>query len=215
MAEDNAPLPKYLDEAGRIIAPSIERPGDLTPVSVRLPSLDEMSKLAPDELLQVAQKYGVYEPWRNLFAQNAEYVAKFSRLTPGTPAFDAEVMRITEPMSSPRAALGLARAANRNYNQILATDGDESQILVRVGEGDDAMCEGCQVAEGAEGTLAEHDAIGLPGTQQCGQNCRCVLIPVESPPAREEAEGDIVGDIIGGILIGAAASYVIDKLLED
>lgn len=204
VADNDTPVPKYVDERGRIVAPSIERPGDMTPVSVKLPSIDALKDLTPAELLEVSQRYGVSEPWRALFRANEKYVAEFSRLTPGTADFAAEVARITEPMQSERAALGLARASMRNYNQLLATDGDETQILVRVGEGDDAMCEGCRALEGVEGTHAEHDAVGLPGSQECGQNCRCVLLPVET---RSFAD---IGDVL---LAGAAAYGIIDMIL--
>jgi hypothetical protein len=173
------PRPKYADERGRIVAPGIERPDDMTPVAVKLPSIDALKNLTPDELLEVSQRYGVYAPWRELWQSNAQYVAQFSAIPPGSPAFWDEVRRITDPEQSARAALGLARSAQRNYNQLLATDGDETQLLVRVGEGDDAMCDGCIDKAGFEGTYAEHDAEGLPGSQECGQNCRCVLMPVD------------------------------------
>lgn len=197
---------KIFDERGRIIAPGIARPDGMTPVSVRLPSLAEMSNLDPAELLQVAQAYGVYSPWDALFAQNQAYVANFSRLPPTAQA--AEVERITAALSERRAALGLARASARGYNQILATDGDENQILVRVGEGDDAMCDGCIEREGTEGTLAEHEAVGLPGSQECGQNCRCVLIPVDTP-----ATPDAAGEAAGSVLAGVVAAGVIAAIL--
>jgi hypothetical protein len=212
---DDSPKPKYLDERGRIIAPGIERPGDMTPISVKLPDIAALRDLSPADLLEVSQRYGVVAPWRDLFAQNAAYVEQFSKLPPGTDAFWAEVNRITLPEESKRAALGLARASQRNYNQLLATNGDEAQLLVRVGEGDDAMCEGCQGLEGAEGTYAEHEAIGLPGSQECGQGCRCQLMPVDSPAEQRGAqEGEGMG-LADWLLLGAAAAIVIDSILED
>lgn len=196
------PTPKYLDERGRIVAPGIDRPDDRTPIGVKLPSIDALRDLTPDELLEVSQRYGVYAPWKDLFGQNARYVAQFSTIPLGdADRFWQEVRRITDPEQSKRAALGLARAGQRNYNQLLATDGDENQILVRVGEGDDAMCDGCMEAEGAEGTYAEHDAIGLPGSQQCGQNCRCVLVPVDVRASGPAIMGyDESRDVIGLLL---------------
>jgi hypothetical protein len=199
------PNPKYVDERGRIVAPGIERPGDMTPVGVKLPSIDALKDLTPAELLEVSQRYGVYAPWRELWTQNAAYVEQFSRIPPGSVDFWGEVSRITDERMGKRAALGLARSAQRNYNQLLATDGDETQILVRVGEGDDAMCDGCRAAEGIEGTLAEHDAVGLPGSQECGHNCRCVLLPVDAP------KSDDLGDLL---LTGAVALAILDEVLS-
>ena len=203
--EGGAPEPRYLDERGRVIAPSIDRPGDMTPIGVKLPDIAALKDLTPDELLEVSQRYGVYAPWRDLWTANAAYVERFSKIPPGSPEFLAEVQRITDPTESKRAALGLARGAQRNYNQILATDGDETQLMVRVGEGDDAMCDGCVELMGTEGTYAEHDAVGLPGSQQCGQNCRCVLIPVDNKTQ--------ITDIGGNLLTGMAAIELIDALL--
>ena len=204
MVDDSKPRPKFIDERGRIVAPGIERPGDMTPVSVKLPSIDALKGLTPDELLEVSQRYGVYAPWRDLWAQNADYVAQFSKIPVGTLDYWKEVSRITEPAESSRAALGLARAGQRNYNQLLATSGEEAQLLVRVGEGDASMCEGCEALEGIEGTIAEHEAAGLPGSQECGQNCRCVLLPVDSPASTDLAEL---------LLAGAAAYTVLDAIL--
>jgi hypothetical protein len=205
-----APNPKYLDERGRIIAPGIDRPNDMTPVAVKLPSIASLSSLTDSELLAVAQRYGVYAPWRDMFAANAKYVEQFSKIPVGSDRFWQEVNRITLPEESSRAALGLARGAQRNYNQLLATDGDESRVLARVGEGDDAMCDGCIEREGAEGTMAEHEAIGLPGTQECGGNCRCVLIPVDDPPAKQ-TQGEDEGS---WLLTGIIAAGIISAILE-
>jgi len=207
MADENdIPQPRYFDERGRLIAPGIERPGDMTPVATKLPDIAALKNLTPAELLEVSQRYGVYAPWRDLWAANAKYVEAFSKIPAGTPDFWSEVGRITDPEQSGRAALGLARSAQRNYNQLLATDGDETQVLVRVGEGDDAMCGGCMGLEGTEGTMAEHEAIGLPGSQECGQNCRCQLMPVDSPKSTD------LGELL---LAGAAAYSALDLILGD
>jgi hypothetical protein len=91
---------------------------------------------------------------------------------------------MTDKMSNLNTAKALARGGMRQYNQLVATDGNPEQILVRVGEGDEAMCDGCRALESAEGTYGEHAAIGLPGEQECGGHCRCMLIPVDggNPP---------------------------------
>jgi hypothetical protein len=184
------PRQRWIDERGRLNAPGIERSSELTPIITQLPSLAALKGLTPDELLEVSQRYGVYPGWQDLWTRNAAYVEQYSRIPPGSPEFWNEVQRITDPAESNRAALGLARAGAREYNQLLATDGNPAQIMVRVGEGDDAMCDGCIDLMGAEGTYDEHDAMGLPGSQECGQNCRCVLIPVSDTPEGTAVLGD-------------------------
>lgn len=186
--------PKVLDSRGRIIAPSIERPGNMTPVDVKLPSIAELRHLTDSELLEVAQRYGVYNGWNDLFTRNAALVEQLGRIPPGSVAFWNEVERITEPMRSTGTAKSIARTSMRSYNQIIASDGDPDTVMVRVGEGDDLMCDGCMAIESAEGTYSEHEAIGLPGTQECGGHCRCMLIPVDTPDPRFESAPLLTGD---------------------
>ena len=60
-------------------------------------------------------------------------------------------------------------------------DGDPNQLLVRIGEGDDDMCDVCAGLEGETGTIAYHESIGLPGAATClgGDACRCDLVPYD------------------------------------
>lgn len=180
----DAPRPTYLDERGRIIAPSIERPDNMTPVTVKLPSIAELKDLTDAQLLEVSQRYGIYQGWNDVFRGNANLLSQFSAIPPGSDEFWARVEGMTEKMSGFKTAKALARYGMRNYNQLVATDGNPDQILVRVGEGDEAMCDECRAMESAEGTYGEHAAIGLPGEQECNGHCRCMLLPVETgtPP---------------------------------
>lgn len=185
--------PKYLDERGKIIAPTVDRPSDLYPVTVRLPSIADLSSLSDAELYGVAQRFGIFAPWRERFQHNTKYIEQIGKIPENSVDFWNRIRDITGGMGSQTTALGIARGAVRSYNQLIATDGREDQVLVRVGEGDENMCEGCMAIEGAEGTYGEHDAIGLPGSQDCGQNCRCMLIPVETPDMGPRGENLLTG----------------------
>ena len=174
-----ANFPEGFDESGRFVGPGITRAADLTPVQVKLPDIADLKGLTKAELLTLSQRYGIYPPNRQMRLDAAQYVKDYSKIPPNSPEFTMEVERLTNPKISKRASLNLARRAQREYQQIIAQNGDENQVFVRIGEGDDNMCEDCERLEGEEGTRAYHESIGMPGRQRCGENCRCSLMPVE------------------------------------
>jgi hypothetical protein len=112
-------------------------------------------------------------------ADNMAYLSRMTRLGSDTPEFQAELERLMD-QNTRRGLIGAVRRTQERYTTAMAVAGNEGQLLVRISEGDTHVCENCFDLEGATGTLAEHAAIGLPGSQSCrgGDYCRCQLVPV-------------------------------------
>ncbi len=204
-----ATLPgESIDAAGRFHAPGITRPGDLTPETYKLPSLAATKNLSNGQLMGLAQRYGFYTPDRELRADAQAYVKQFAAIPEKSKDFWKEVDRITKPEGGRGAALKMARRSQRRYQTLAVMAGSgPNPTLIRIGEDDSESCDGCIERSGTEGTMAEQRAVGLPGHQECGENCRCTLSAV-----------DKVNNTTGGLgwlLAGAMAAAVISEVLED
>lgn len=175
------PQPSFIDSKGRINSPVIEREGGI-PTGVQLPTAASMVNMDDAELHALLQRYGVAKPWQEMSDDAAQYVARMqSRTTPAMTEEEVneEVARITTPISQ-RGLRGLARRTQERWTTMEALDavGDMSHELIRISEGDDAVCDSCLALAGSIGTIFEHEAIGLPGSQSCdgGDDCRCTLV---------------------------------------
>lgn len=171
---------RTVDESGRILSPGIIRPDGVVPAARAMPALAEMRALETADLLGELQFFGVVDPWPKLRANAAAYVTRMTSLQPGSTAWAAEVENVIGT-SSRRGVLGLARRTQERYTTMGAVGGDPDAELMRIGEGDEHVCDSCDEREGTIGTLAQHEAMGLPGAQSCqgGDYCRCALVRIE------------------------------------
>ena len=166
----------------KIYDPYIARPDDMAPIEAGIPPIEAVQQLPVADRLKVAQRFGWYPPPREYQEAVQKYVADFSKMPPGSADFKTEVQRLTADFGSKRTALGIARGGMRNYQQTAAMNGDPETNLSRICEDDTASCNGCIEKQGEEGTIAYHRAIGAPGNQECGSNCRCELHAVDKKP---------------------------------
>ena len=161
----------------RLLAPGIEL-GD-APSQVRLPSIEEMSRLSRKELLDVLQHYGVTEPWESMRASTAAYLERVSNIVPGDPRWEAEMNALLG--GEQRALLSLARRTSEKWGTLDAIDGNVNQEMMWVTHTDDNLCDNCDDRGGEIKTYAEWVQAGLPGAAVClgGDQCRCELVPVD------------------------------------
>lgn len=212
---DTAIPGEFFDSRGRFHGPAIERAADMTPVQVKLPSLpalkDYMKGMGPaaqaDALLAISRRYGITKTIREMGSEVGTWLDQVHGIPPGSEQFRAEMRRILAPKTSNvDAARKQARYSMRKYQQVAAQNGDPNQSFVRIAEGDENTCEGpngCARLDGHVGTMAEHQAVGAPGMQICGSNCRCTLMAVSS-----------VGGMQGNWLADAGATVgILDGIL--
>lgn len=154
-------------------------PDDLIPYGAKMPPVSQLTEYSTDELVAHARELGYYPPPREYRDDISQYVERYSKLSPDAPEFAAEVERLYDPSASRRAAVGLARKSQREYQQRAALALNPNVVLLRLAEDDEATCDGCARLNGFEGTIEEQEQVGLPGSQECGQNCRCDLIPTD------------------------------------
>jgi hypothetical protein len=171
------PSPKRL-EGERLVAPDIGRDGAV-PVAMPLPKLAAMVSLSDSELLAVLERLGITDTTQQMLEDTRRYVARLTRIPPGSPAFASEVERLLS-QDDRRGLVGITRRAQERYTTLQALDGSDSAMLIRISEGDTHVCEDCAMLEGYVGNYEEQAAIGLPGAQSCrgGDYCRCQLVLV-------------------------------------
>lgn len=183
-------------------SPAIVRPGGVVPELGPMPTPAEMSALSNADLIALLQRHGVREDWNSLIAQKQRFTESFHRIA---PVDEATLMARTEALYQPAVhdVRKIARRTQERYTTIEAMDGDINAVFVRVAELDDVTCDGCSSLAGFEGTLADQEAAGLPGNQECGGNCRCQLVRVEG------------GRAAGPLLAVAAAVAAVAAFSED
>jgi hypothetical protein len=129
------------------------------------------------------------------------WLQEVTNIPPGSARFREEMQRVLNPkVGGVAAARRQARFAQRRYQQLAAQAGNPNQRFVRIAEGDERTCDGCAQLEGTEGTMEEQRAAGLPGHQECGQNCRCTLQPIETVGNDWQLSGTEAFAILGLLL---------------
>jgi hypothetical protein len=166
----------------RLVTPTLERVDWRSPpAGVTMPSLDELGAMSTEDLAAWAERWGIYGAWPTLRAESVAYLSKRGTALPGTEEF-AEGLRALVDGDSRRFLLGANRRVLREYQTLDALSGEQGvgQKLIRVTEGDDHVCDGCEPLGGMVGTIEEHEAEGLPGSASClgGEYCRCTLVPI-------------------------------------
>jgi hypothetical protein len=109
----------------------------------------------------------------------AKWLERFN-ITTSDPRYQVEFDRLIESGASNKAVLAESRRAGERSELLHAADGNLDVNCVYVNEGENP-CEECAAIGGEEMTLAEfEDANMMPG-DRClgGDNCKCVLIPIE------------------------------------
>jgi hypothetical protein len=186
------PVPAGEVVGNEYITPGLRR--DARPEQVRLPNIDEMRDLSNGQLIDILEHFGVVQPWETMVANASSYVARLTELRPGTEEFRAEVERITSPQigifqtevgrivdaESRRGLLSLSRRTAQAWSSLDAIDGNVSQEMIWITEGDDHVCESCVSRGGTIMTYAEWQDAGPPGASVClgGDQCRCDLVAV-------------------------------------
>jgi hypothetical protein len=181
------------------------RPHGVVPELGPMPSPEGMSAMSNADLSELLRRHGVREPWDNLVAQGARYNNRFMNIP---PVGEAAIQERAAALYAPETTAGLRRLTRRTqerYTTAEAINGDPNAILVRVAELDDRTCSGCESLAGFEGTIAEHEAAGLPGQQECGGNCRCQNVRVEGGGA----------SAAGAVVAAAAAVAAVTALTDE
>lgn len=146
------------------------------PKQVRLPSLADLGKLSPDDLVTTLANYGVVLSLDDYAVVAAKYISRMTNLT-GTP-FDEELARV---LKTDTALLEAARELRRDWVSAAQADGDGRAEFIWLTELDDSVCGPCEERGGDIRTYDEWAATGLPGAGVCdgGSRCRCELIRFE------------------------------------
>lgn len=140
----------------------------------------QLDSLTDAELRAVMTEFGMRVPFEKLITDAQKYVAEMTNLIPGTPAFNAEVERITGSASR-RGLLGMARRTQETMTTREIMERTDVKEFIRILDSDENNCDPCVGLAGEIGTLEYHESIGLPGAASClgGDYCRCQLIPFE------------------------------------
>jgi hypothetical protein len=171
-----------------------------------MPSPAEMSGMSNADLSELLRRHKVREPWNELVGQTQKYNENFMRIPPTDPLAIEERARALYDTETKAGLRRLTRRTQERYTTAEAVDGEwGTAILVRVAELDDVTCDGCESNAGFEGTYQEQEAVGLPGQQECGGNCRCQLVRVEGGGASS------AGLAVAAVAAAAAVTALVDE----
>ena len=152
------------------------------PKQVRFPSAEQLRAMDNKQLAKELERWGVVDAWPQMRASAAGYLQRMTSLQPGSDTWNAELDKLVNK-DSRRFLLGANRRVMREYGVLNSLDGRDAETaeFVRVSEGDEHVCDGCDPLAGMIGTMKEHAEAGLPGPRSClgGDNCRCELVLVE------------------------------------
>lgn len=142
-----------------------------------LPSMDALAQIGLGELSTILIETGVVP---SVDALAMQYFQGAQRLLPFPGNSTQMSVGLDElTTANKRELVGLARSM---YREIIILDGAEDGVKewIRMTEGDDRVCEGCEPLGGEIGDYAYHESIGLPGAASClgGDSCRCTLLPL-------------------------------------
>ena len=146
------------------------------PELVRLPEIDNLKKLDLHDLNEVLTRFGITGTWTELEQDVSRYIQRVSTRQWTRAELKAEVQRIAG-VETNRGARTIAKRAYREYSQLHALGNDNPRDVdwIRHGEGGESQCDGCSEREGETGTLEHHASIGMPGQQECGEECLCTM----------------------------------------
>ena len=174
-------LGSYTDDLGRVYSSHIERGSDNVPKVV--PGLDTASlkELGTEDigtLNNVVGKFGLTNSPEQMLDMQSSMLQAFSS-RPGSPMYETDLMRLKEGMEG-RVLLGQSRRVSERFETLTAIDGNMSQEMIYLNEGDDP-CDGCAPLGGETMTYAEfiqNDM--LPGSQCYGGDlCLCQLMAIK------------------------------------
>jgi hypothetical protein len=165
---------------GVTVSPSLSfrDAGKLLPSVVPIPDPKELNGMEPAELREILARFGVMPSWTEEIARAMPLAQRAAGLTYSNENVDRILKEATD--SSARDLAQRTKDVYRNYMVARITDGNEKQEMIRVSEGDDAVCDICAAKAGFIGTLAEQEEEGLIGTDCLGKDrCRCMYMAVD------------------------------------
>jgi hypothetical protein len=165
------------DFGGQYESVEIGRSGPV-PMAQPLPPLDDILALDVGDRIALLQRFGVEAAWSQYISDQAAYLARVSKIPPGSQAWQDEMARLSDIFSS-RGSLQMSRRATEQYTTVSAMHDNPAEEFIRISEGDDRVCSECERLEGEVGTYDYHASLGLPGAASClgGDQCRCTLLP--------------------------------------
>jgi len=173
---ETPPAAKYLDEQGRLIAPTLARETGAVPVARALPSLRDFNRLSDAALYDTLRVYGIGMSPEKLLATVMPFASKLQNLPPG-PVADKLIADYFDEARLRKELVGLARETARQYQTYEVAAGNPAQELAWICEGDEASCDSCAAMGGAVGTFEDLAATGMPeDICEGGNRCRCSLV---------------------------------------
>lgn len=152
------------------------------PYQVPLPSVAEIVELDVAARYRLLEQFGLQTTWEEARADAGKYVSRMTGYQAGTEAYRLEVDNLVSTETK-RGLLGNLRNAYREFSTYDMMEGlDPAKAeFTRIVEGDEASCNSCLALAAEEGTMAHHQAVGMPGSASClgGSNCRCDLVHVD------------------------------------
>jgi hypothetical protein len=190
-------------------SPAILREPPPVPELAPMPSPAAMSAMSNADLSELLRRHRVRQDWNSLISETQKFNEPFMRIAPVDPvALEARAQALYQP--AVHDLRKLARRTQERYTTAEAIDGAwDTAVLVRVAELDDVTCDGCESNAGFEGTYQEQEAVGLPGQQECGGNCRCQLVRVEGGGASAAGMG------VALVAAAAAVTALVDEGEEE
>lgn len=148
------------------------------PKQINLPSAAELVNVSIEERQRILKQFGVTPSWKQMRGEAEAYVTRLTNHPPGSKTWRAEVERLTD-WNSKQGSLRISRRAYKQFATLEQLRGeDPSKVeFVNVSEGDEAVCERCDVVAGEEGTMEHLASIGLPELICLGA-CRCERLRV-------------------------------------
>ena len=143
--------------------------------------LDRFMSTDPDHIARLNEVYAQYSGSSEVDARRAtsRWLERFN-IPKSDPRYEIEFNRLIEQGASNRAVLAETRRIGERAELVTLTDGDNSLNCVYVAEGDNP-CPECAALSGEEGSLSMFEDGGMMPGDRClgGDNCKCVLIPIE------------------------------------
>ena len=177
----------YVDPiSGKAYSPYITRGSNNVPRTIpRMPTADDLRNVdhntadGMEAISLVLHRFGLFPTPAAAMESHASSLDRFTGLTSGTANFDDETLRMAQAESG-RRMLGQARKVSQRYETLSNLQGDMTQEVMYVCEGDDP-CKGCLPLAGKSGPYRVMVAAGRVPSERCfgGDLCMCQLVPVD------------------------------------